>query len=417
MMIRRWWYLLPVFCAGLLRAQSAADSMDADELFLRARDLAFNSQRDSARVLLRVAIRKSPAYMDLRVLYARTLAWDGRRADARKELAYVLTQKPKYLDALNAAIDVELWDDKPEAALVLCNKALRVYPNDEDLLIRRVKIYRDMNKDIEALFTLSILEDINKTNPNITPLRESIKTKSLLNTAGATETHDWFTGDGGRYDPRDELTLYYSRVTPYGTVIGKLNSARRFGNTGHQLEIESYPKIISGLYMYAEYAYSWTKNYPKHRIGLEPFFRLPASFEGSIGTRVLFFGGDPTDIYTASLGYYYGDYWFSLRSYVTPSSASFSRSFTFTVRQYFGGDGTYATLKAGAGSSPDDANHIDPTGTKLNLLKSQSVGTGFYYMMDLHHTADFSLDYKYEEITPGFLVNIYSISVGYRYKF
>lgn len=396
-------------------AQPALDSLGTEDLFFRARTLAFNGQRDSARILLRAALAKSPSYADIRILLARTYAWDGQRDEARRELKIVLKEKPNYLDALNAALDVEMWDDKLNEALVLCNTALRYFPNEEDLIVRRVKIYRDMNKDVEALFSLSILEDINRTNPNIEPLRESIKTKSLLNSVSASYSYDWF--EGTRFDPRESYTLQYSRVTPYGSMMLKLNSAQRFGNIGRQLEFDAYPKIVSGIYAYVNYGYSWTKNFPKHRFGLEPFFKLPESFEGSIGTRFLFFGSSPVDIYTASVGYYYGNYWFSLRTYLTPGTVQLSRSLSLTIRQYFGGDGTYAFVKGGAGSSPDEDNYIDTSGTKINLLKSQSAGAGFQWVIDNQSTVDLSADYKFEEVVPGTMISNYSLSIGYKYKF
>ncbi|MFZ4620346.1 MAG: YaiO family outer membrane beta-barrel protein [Bacteroidota bacterium] len=404
-------FLLVSFSAS---AQKALDSLGTEELFFRARDLAFNGQRDSARVLLKKAIQKSPSYVDLRILLARTYAWDGRRNEARQELKSVLAERPKYLDALYAALDVEMWDDKLDDALIVCNTALRYYPNEEELLVRRAKIYHGMNKDVEALFTISILEDINRTNPNIELLRETISTKTLLNSVSLSYTYDRFSE---RFDPREAFTLQYSRVTPYGTAMLKLNSARRFGNMGRQLEFDAYPKIVSGIYAYVNYGYSWTKNFPKHRFGLEPFFKLPESFEGSAGMRLLFFNSSPVDIYTVSLGYYFGNYWISLRSYLTPGPTEISRSLSLTVRQYFGGDGTYAFLKAGAGSSPDDEHFTDTTGTKIDLLKSQSVGTGMQWVIDNRSIVDLSLDYSYEEVVRGFLVNNYSISLGYKFKF
>ncbi len=404
-----------LFVSTALWGQKALDSLGTEELFFRARDLAFNGQRDSARVLLKIAMKKSPSYVDIRILFARTYAWDGRRSEARQELKTVLAEKPKYLDALYAALDVEMWDDKLNDALVICNTALRYFPNEEDLLVRRVKIYRDMNKDVEALFTLSILEDINRTNVNIEPLRESIKTKSLLNSVSASYAYDWYTTD--RYSPREAYTIQYGSVTPYGTMMVKLNSAQRFGNNGRQLEFDAYPKIVRGIYAYVNYGYSWTKNFPKHRFGFEPFFQLPASFEGSVGTRLLFFSSRPVDIYTISVGYYYSDYWFSLRSYLTPGTVQLSRSLSLTIRQYLGGDGTYLFVKGGAGSSPDEDHYVDTTGTKINLLKSQNIGTGFQWMIDNQYSIDFSADYKYEEVVPGVLVNNYSLSAGIKFKF
>jgi YaiO family outer membrane protein len=402
-----------------LVAQTSLDSLNSEELFMKARELAFSGRRDSARILLDMALVKSPDYADIRILLARTYAWDGLRNDARNELATVISKKPGYKDAYMAAIDVEMWDEKMFDALKLCNQAIGFFPNDEELLEKKVKIYRGLNRDEEALLTIDRLEEINRSNPNIQPLRESIATKGILNSAGISYSYDW-TSITPR--PNQIVSLQYGRATPYGSVIGRLNLADRRQKTKFQYEIEAYPSIVSGIYGYFNYGYSSPAGavlFPQHRIGLELFFSLPASFEGSFGSRHLFFDKKPVNIYTGSLGYYFGNYWFSLRSYVTPGSISFSRSLSFTTRWYFGGSGDYLFAKIGGGVSPDEDRFVDTAGANLYNIGSSGAGIGYLYFLDPFSSLTMSFDYSDQELSyrRGSFMNVYSFSVAYKYKF
>ncbi len=411
--------LFIVLCSQFLYSQTMLDSLDADELFDRARKLTFNSQRDSARQLLKLALQESPNYVDIRIFYARTLAWDGMRDEARKELKTVFNQKPFNVEALLFAIDVEQWDDKPAEALKICVTALRKFPNHEEFLVQKSKILRDLNRDNEALITLSILEDINPSNPEVPKIRESIKSNFIMQGISATETFDWYTKV---FDPNHLVALQYNRSTYFGSIIGRLNYRNTRGKDGFQIEVDAYPRIVSGIYAYVSYGFAGSASslFSEHRAGLEAFFKLPEKFEGSFGARYLNFGtGSDITIYTGSLGYYYKDYWFSLRPFITPSSVSFSRSISFATRWYY--DGTadeYASLKAGAGFSPDERNY-DPTNSTVYLLKARSFGIGWQKPIGIYSVLNVSADYTRQELSfnPGEFVEVYSFSIGYRYKF
>ncbi len=408
-----------LFISQVIFSQTMLDSLDADELFDRARKLAFNSQRDSARQLLKLALQESPNYVDIRIFYARTLAWDGLRNEARQEMKTVFSQKPFNTEALLFAIDVELWDDKPSEALKICVTALRKFPNHEEFLLQKAKILRDLNRENEALITLTILEDINPSNPEVPKIRESIKSNFIMQGISASESYDWYNKV---YDPNHLVALQYNRSTYFGSVIARLNYRNTRGKDGFQIEVDAYPRIVSGIYAYISYGFAGTSSslFSEHRAGLEAFFKLPESFEGSFGARYLNFGtGNDITIYTGSLGYYYKDYWFSLRPFVTPSSISFSRSINITSRWYY--DGTadeYASMKAGAGFSPDERNY-DPTNSNVYLLKARSFGIGWQKPLGIFSLLTVSVDYTRQELSfsPGEFVEVYSFSIGYRYKF
>ncbi len=411
--------LFIVFCFQLLYSQTMIDSLDADELFSRARSLAFNSQRDSARQLLKLALQESPNYVDIRIFYARTFAWDGMRTEAREELRTVFTQKPFNVEALLFAIDVEQWDDKPAEALTICVTALRKFPNNEEFLIQKAKILRDLNRENEALITLTILEDINPSNPEVPTIRESIKSNFIMQGISVSETYDWYTKV---FDPNHLVALQYNRSTYFGSVIGRLNYRNTRGKDGFQIEVDAYPRIISGIYAYVSYGFAGSSSslFSEHRAGLEAFFKLPESFESSFGARYLNFGnGSDITIYTGSFGYYYKDYWFSLRPFITPSSVSFSRSINFTTRWYYEGTAEeYASLKAGAGFSPDERNYY-PTNENVYLLKARSFGIGWQKPIGIYSLLNVGADYTRQELSfrLGEYVEVYSFSIGYRYKF
>jgi YaiO family outer membrane protein len=401
-----------------LAAQTKLQSKTSDELFTAARELAFNGKRDSARVLLNEALRKSPDYSDIRIFLARTYAWDGQRENARKEIAYVLFQHPENSEALDAAIDIELWDDKPAKALELSVKGLRMNPNNEDFLLKKAKALKDLNRDDEALITLSILEDLNPSNPEVPKMRETIQSTFMQQSVSVNETYDHFSQ---RFDPAHLLYLQYSRSTVLGSFIGRINYGRRFQKNGVQYEVDAYPRIVNGIYAYLNYGYSSATFFPSHRAGLEAFFKLPASFEGSFGARYLNFGpGSDVTIYTGSAGYYYRDYWFSLRPYVTPGSVSFSRSLSFTTRYYYNGTADeYLSAKIGGGYSPDEKNYNDSLSSSVYFLKAQSAGIGWQKPIGSSSMVTANIDYTNQELSSsaGEYVKVYSFSLGYRYKF
>ncbi|MDD8018309.1 MAG: YaiO family outer membrane beta-barrel protein [Bacteroidota bacterium] len=410
-------FCLMVICSSVALSQLVFDELTSDELFFIARDKAFNGQRDSARILLKMALQKSPAYDDIRVFLARTYAWDGMRNEARNEISSVLSRNSSNKEALSVAIDIELWDDKPTAALELSIGALRHFPNDEEFLLKKAKSLKDLGRDDEALITLSILEEINPSNPDVQKMRETIKSTMIMQGASVNETYDYYSNT---YDAAHLVYLQYNRSTFLGSFIGRMNYGRRFQKDGLQFELDAYPRIVSGVYGYLNYGYSGASIFPKQRLGAEAFFKLPSSFEASIGMRYLFFGGtSDVTMYTGTVGYYYKDYWFSLRPFITPSNVSFSRSLSFTARYYYMGIAEeYISAKIGAGFSPDERNY-DPANKNVYYLKAQTAGVGWQKPLGLYSLFTATFDYTNQELvfSQGEYVKVYSFSVGYRYKF
>jgi YaiO family outer membrane protein len=153
------------------------------------------------------------------------------------------------------------------------------------------------------------------------------------------------------FDPWKFTEFGLSRQTPYGSIIGRVQYAQRFGNTGTQFNLDLYPSITDGLYAYISGGYSESSIYPRYRFGLMLYKSLPASFELGAGLRYLDFVRRQVDIYTASLSKYWGSYLISFNSYFVPLSDDNLSSFTGRVHRYLGDEDAYMSLTGGFGST------------------------------------------------------------------
>ena len=163
--------------------------------------------------------------------------------------------------------------------------------------------------------------------------------------------------------------------------------------------------------------------FPNHRLGGEFYSSLPASFEGSLGIRYLYFGpGSDVTIYTGTIGYYYRSYWFSLRPYFTPGDHGTSKSASFTVRYFFGEIEDYVSFRIGAGFTPDERSIQSGVSTDIKevfYLNSQTMGVGVQKAVGVHYLLSATFDYTNEEesYAPGNYTKMYSLSVAVRWKF
>ena len=413
----RWWIIILFITA--VNAQSPYEQLTGDELFTLARDKAFNKEHAASRNLLKLALQKTPENTDVRLFLARVYAWDGIMDSSRSELAIVLETIPNNLEALSFNIDLEVWDNKPEQALQICNRAVRKFPSNEDLLLKKAQLLHKLKRDDEALVTLALLEDVNPSNNRIRETRESIRADYILQ--GIT-LHDTYDNYSNTYQPSHLAYIQYNRSTFIGTVFARLNMRNQNNATGLQGEVDLYPRISNGIYGYFNYGFAGSSSllFPAHRIGAESFFKLPYAFESSLGIRYLYFStGNDVMMYTATIGYYYKDFWFSVRPFIIPSSISFSRSLSLTSRYYHDGSADeFFSARIGAGFSPDERNY-DPANKNIYLLTAETYGLGWQQPIGTVSLLMVNVDYTIQEllIKPGSFVDVLTVAVGYRYKF
>ena len=320
-------------------AQDLAYNGDPDKSFFIARDLAFGGQRSVARDTLKHVLTKYPDYADVRNLLASTLSWDKKYDEARKHFNRITSAERKNKEAWVAAVKNELYAENYHIALGLTNKALLYLEKDSDLETLRSRALKDIN-------TIDKKKDLKEKSVVIDTLEKQV----LKNKIEISNSFDIFDVV---YDPMVYSSLSYTRETQAGKIIPRINYSNRFETKGLQYELDFYPKFSETFYGYLNYGFSNASIYPDHRVGAELYANLPKSLEASAGFRFLDFGTTKATIYTGSIGMYRGNYYFSLRPYITPRDSGASFSGSLLARKYFKDGDNYLGINAGMGYSPE----------------------------------------------------------------
>ncbi len=395
-----------VFLANLsLLAQT---QLTTDELFVKAKDAAFNQKdRNLARQLCKQALTKSPDYADISIFLGRLYTWDNIYDSARVILNAVIKKDSSNSDAISAAIDLEYWSGNSVTALKFCNLGVSKFPVSTDFLLKQARVLEDLERYDEAFLSLEKIFKIDKSNTEAFALAERLKDKARKNSIGITYQYEKFDKT---FDPWQLGSFSYSRRLFFGTTILRVNFARRFENSGTQYEIDMYPSFATGVYSYLNFGYSKDGIFPKQRYGASLYFGLPLSFEIDGGFRLLKYSSD-TWIYTFALGKYWGNYWFSLRTFITPQVEKASHSYSLIIRYYLSGADDYLSFSAGTGISPEE-NSVDLLG---NWLKSDKLGIEYQNKLSKKFILNISGDYSREE----YLSNEFrtKISAGLALKF
>lgn len=405
-MKRFFFFLIYLLCASLF----AQNQLSSDELFVKARDAAFNQKnRKLAREICKTILIKSPNYSDVSVFLGRLYTWDSMYDSARAVLTNVLLKDSTNEDAINAAIDLEYWSGNSPKALEYCNRGLAYNPTSSDFLLKKARVLDDLERYDEAFVVLEKLISLKSDNTDALAFAERLKEKVRKNAIGVTYEYDKFDKT---FDPWQLGSISYSRRTPIGTTILRINLARRFGTSGVQYEIDMYPRFGDGIYSYLNIGFSKVGVFPKNRYGASLYISLPLSFEIDGGFRLLRYSGD-TWIYTFALGKYYGNYWFSLRTFITPQIEKASYSYSLIVRYYFSTAYDYLALSIGTGITPNETS-IDFQG---NWLKSNKLGLEYQSQVSRVLILNFSGDYYGDEYLRDSFRTKLSLGMGIKFLF
>ena len=92
----------------------------------------------------------SPHNLDIHLLLGRAFALDGKLDSARLELNYVIDKNPKYRDAYIYLVNLESVACNYLQALEYADMGLKYFPNDRDLLLKKLDIYLKEGDYMEA---------------------------------------------------------------------------------------------------------------------------------------------------------------------------------------------------------------------------------------------------------------------------
>lgn len=381
-----------------------------DSLFAVARELAFAEKLEESRNICLQILNAFPQYHDAAILIGRTYAWESKFDEARENILPVLQKDAGNMEAIYAMIDVEMWSGSFEDAIKYIDQALLKTPTSVALLLKKAQALIGLGKEEEAALILNQILDLDPTNKEALALLNSLTGTRLKNRVTLGYRGDFFqTGK-----PWHLIYGEYARRTKtFGTVIARVNHARKFDMQGYQFELDAYPIITSGTYLYLNAGYSQSKLFPINRFGFEVFQALPASFEVSAGFRLVNFGASDLLILTGSLSKYYRKYYFSIRPYYTYASrGADSQAYYFTARRYFTSTDHHLSLIVGTGFSADD----DPfMGGELYHIERNKVM--LYYQQKISTRYLFKIGSGYQQYQGGVWGNKVTGEVAISYLF
>ena len=122
-------------------------------------------------------------------------------------------------------------------------------------------------------------------------------------------------------------------------------------------------------------------------------------------------------IYTASLGKYYKNFWFNLRTYLSPSTNALSQSFSFNTRYYFGGADDYLSLGLSTGLSPDEQRNNILVNASNYKLKSNGLTLGYRKSFKIFNVVSIKAAIENQEYLKDTKGNQFNIGLGYIRRF
>ncbi|MCI9844990.1 alkaline phosphatase family protein [Flavobacterium pectinovorum] len=119
--------------------------LNPEQIFLAARELAFNKKHKTALLLCDFILNELPNYSDARTLKGRILGWDGEYKKSENELMIVIKRMPSYDDAYLALMDVYWWSDQNKKAIKTGELALSNNIKNPEIRIKMDRSQKTMN--------------------------------------------------------------------------------------------------------------------------------------------------------------------------------------------------------------------------------------------------------------------------------
>ena len=157
----------------------AQETPNADSLFLKAREAAFNDRWAEARIICRQLLSHYPNYHDATMLIGSTYAWELKADSARMTVSPLLNIEPDGYDILNLLADNEIWSGNYDDGIQFIDKALIYYPLDEDFLYKKANAYYLKNDFYNSTQTLNELFSVNPNHEQGKELQRAIHLPQL----------------------------------------------------------------------------------------------------------------------------------------------------------------------------------------------------------------------------------------------
>lgn len=375
--------LVAIACMWLVNPAKA-------QTYTEAQELAFEGKFIESIQMLKSLYKKDTSNIETRLLLGRVYSWNQNYDSSARVLKKVVRRQPTNIEALQALSTTLLWDKKYEESIKYTDKALEEQPTNEDLLVLKTKAYMGLGMYTEAEETADQLYAINPDNNDYKLLYKDIKSATLLNRFGGEYTGSLITSGNQRGQVWHMLMLEYLRRLKDGPILGRLTLTGRPGaSLGTLAEVDYYPNIRKGTYLYLNAGVGNGIILPSFKLGGEIYQSLPERFEISGGFRYLYFNASERSenngrnfqsargflMLTGTITKYVDDWSIGYRPYilVSPSPADTARpgyipvTHSFTFRKNLNTPQSHVTLSAAAGDI-----------AQINVFFNQTYATDFW---------------------------------------
>ncbi|MFC5978754.1 alkaline phosphatase family protein [Flavobacterium salmonis] len=119
--------------------------LNPDQMFFKARELAFNKKHKTAILLCDFILNELPNYSDVRTLKGRVFGWDGEYKKAEHELLIVIKRMPLYDDAYLALMDIYWWSEQNKKVIETGELALSNGIKNPEIKIKIERSQKSIN--------------------------------------------------------------------------------------------------------------------------------------------------------------------------------------------------------------------------------------------------------------------------------
>jgi YaiO family outer membrane protein len=397
-----------------------SQKIDTDSLLVVAtKQINSGENYPKAIQLCQLGIRKAPTYLDFHVAIGRVYKITNQQDSARYYFNYVIEKNPVYKDAFLNLINLEIEQKNIQNANNAMNKALELYPEDQNFNYQKLRVVGLENNDAKSI---EYLKKLISKYPNDASLKLEligIKTRSSSDRIGLSINNTSFSRN--EIEPYQIMSFQYIRERKKITIIGKLNYFNRnnpenISNNGLQYEFESYFVNNKHSYSYANISVSNDLVFPKLRLNYSYFHNISKGLEGDIGVR--YTKANNKDFYAGviGLGKYFGSYWVNLKSNLQFDENKIYPSFTAITRYYFDTKYDYASLIVGFGKSPDEKIDLGLFQDRITL-NSFRIGAGFFKLISKHYCLGLQTVLNNQEYKQNSFQNEIDVFVSAQYKF
>lgn len=159
--------LIILLLCSSAKAQFLKKLESSDNLYKEARREIELKHYPKAVTLCNRALDISPRNLDLHLLLGRAFSLDGKIDSARIELNYVIQKNPRYRDAYIYLVNMEAVACNYDQAIEYCDMGLKYYPNDRDLLLKKLDVFNKQGNWIESNRLADYLFDRFSSDPYI----------------------------------------------------------------------------------------------------------------------------------------------------------------------------------------------------------------------------------------------------------